>query len=185
MRGEAPIVTEQPPATARNKLRIPVKQLLKLSHHGLGRRELTEVESQIADYFDDVPITQLLALEELHEDNLQFYKDTLQNRLAVLSTEDFFKAKSARMSPAGREVYKMFDDGIALAVNSFKHESIPRLLGFDPRSLPAPVYMGAFESTLEDMLDRMSLEELMEYGHLFMSPRSKQIYYAVLTSKRR
>jgi hypothetical protein len=185
MRGEAPIVTEQPPATARNKLRIPVKQLLKLSHHGLGRRELTEVESQIADYFDDVPITQLLALEELHEDNLQFYKDTLQNRLAVLSTEDFFKAKSARMSPAGREVYKMFDDGIALAVNSFKHESIPRLLGFDPRSLPAPVYMGAFESTLEDMLGLMSLEELMEYGHLFMSPRSKQIYYAVLTSKRR
>jgi hypothetical protein len=173
-----------------NRVSIPIKQLMKLSHEGLGRRELNEVEGRIAQYFERSSLRHLLELDadrDLHRDNWELYRQSLQDNLVGASTQEFIRAGSAQMSPKGREVYSHINDAIEMAIGTFVGEPIEKLLVFNPNTLPAPVYQGVFDTTLEEILGKLSYEELAGYRPLQdrMHRRTHEIYRRVMIAKGR
>jgi hypothetical protein len=187
--GLEPVVTEQPAARQMNRISIPIKQLMKLSHHGLGRRELYEVEGRVAQYFERSSLRSLLEFDadrDLHKDNWDIYRQALQNELVGASTQEFIRAGSAQMSPKGKEVYGHINEALDTAIATFVGEPIEKLLTFNPYTLPAHVYQGAFDATLEEILGKLSYEELASYMPLQtkMSMRVVEIYRRVMQAKR-
>jgi len=163
---------------------------MKLSHHGLGRRELNEVEGRIAQYFERCSLRSLLefnADRDLHKDNWDLYRQSLQDNLVGASTQEFIRAGSTRMSPKANEVYRLINEAIETAIGTFTQEPLEKLLTFNPNTLPAPVYQGVFDTTLEEILGKMPYAQLIEYEPLQgkMHRRVLEIYQRVMREKRR
>jgi hypothetical protein len=187
--GVEPVTTEQPSARQMNRISIPIKQLFKLGHAGIRRRELDEVEGRIARYFEGSPLRRLLELDagrDLHRDNWPLYQQSVQDKLVESSTEEFVQAGSLQMSSKAREVYAFIQNAIEGAITTFTEEPIERILRFNPNTLPAPVYQGMFDTTLEEILGRMNYAQLREYETLQnkMHPRVHEIYRRIMQAKR-